>query len=119
MFQPVFVHLLQSLIVPLCSLLPWGLGLLLIWQVRVATRSGVRYLQRLHQIPCDRCAFYTGEYRLKCTLHPLTAFSETAIGCRDFEPTTADSSRLVSPCAAHAEVIAMIASPPLLKLRAK
>ncbi len=119
MFQPVFVHLIQSLIVPLCSLLPWGLGLLLIWRVGATARFGMRYLQRLHQIPCDRCAFYTGECQLKCTVHPLTAFSETAINCRDFEPSIASSSRLRSPCPAHTKVIEMIASPPLHKVRAK
>jgi hypothetical protein len=43
------------------------------------------YLQRLHQIPCDRCVFFTGEYNLKCTVHPCKAFKEEAIGCTDYQ----------------------------------
>jgi hypothetical protein len=42
-------------------------------------------LQRLHQIPCHRCVFFTGEYNLKCTVHPSKALSEEAIGCRDYQ----------------------------------
>jgi hypothetical protein len=41
-------------------------------------------LKKLHQIPCDRCIFFTGEYQLKCTVHPYKAFQEEAIGCRDY-----------------------------------
>ena len=44
------------------------------------------HLQRLHQIPCSRCDFFTGEYNLKCAVHPDKAFSEQAIGCMDFQP---------------------------------
>jgi hypothetical protein len=43
-------------------------------------------LVRLHQIPCDRCAFFTGEFNLKCTVHPCKAFNEQAINCQDYEP---------------------------------
>jgi hypothetical protein len=42
-------------------------------------------LKRLHQIPCDRCAFYTGEHNLKCTVHPYKAFREEAIECVDYK----------------------------------
>ncbi len=31
-------------------------------------RKGVAQIKRVHQIPCDRCAFCTGDYRLKCTV---------------------------------------------------
>ncbi len=54
----------------------------------LAVREGIAHLKKLHQIPCDRCAFYTGEYRLKCTVRPYTAFTEEAIGCRDYEPAS-------------------------------
>ena len=47
-------------------------------------REAIAHLQRLHQIPCDRCTYFTGDYRLKCTVNPTTAMSEQAIGCRDF-----------------------------------
>ena len=47
--------------------------------------SGINYVKRLHQIPCSRCTFFTGDYRLKCTVHPYSALTETAINCRDYE----------------------------------
>jgi hypothetical protein len=48
--------------------------------------KGWSNLVRLHQIPCDRCAFFTGEFNLKCTVHPCKAFNERAIDCLDYEP---------------------------------
>ncbi|MEM9535671.1 MAG: hypothetical protein AAGA40_08380 [Cyanobacteria bacterium P01_E01_bin.45] len=56
-----------------------------IWQTIRSVLAGARQVRRLHQIPCHRCTFCTGEWRLKCTVHPTTAFSEQAIDCRDFE----------------------------------
>ncbi|MGD1862440.1 MAG: hypothetical protein ACFB0E_21030 [Leptolyngbyaceae cyanobacterium] len=51
-------------------------------------RDGVEHLQQLHRIPCDRCRYYTGSHYLKCPVHPLTAFSQEAIKCQDFESAT-------------------------------
>jgi hypothetical protein len=48
--------------------------------------KGWKNLVRLHQIPCDRCAFFTGEFNLKCTVHPYKAFNEKSINCLDYEP---------------------------------
>jgi hypothetical protein len=42
-------------------------------------------LQRLSQIPCSNCLFFTGEYNLKCAVHPCKALSEEAIGCADYQ----------------------------------
>ncbi|MGK7910173.1 MAG: hypothetical protein AB4050_01635 [Synechococcus sp.] len=56
-----------------------------IWRTLRSLAAGTRHVRRLHQIPCHRCTFCTGEWRLKCTVHPTIAFSEQAIGCRDFE----------------------------------
>jgi len=66
---------------------------ILIWLVLVdfflsicfVLHDGIAQLKRLHQIPCSRCAFFTGDYRLKCTAHPCKALSEQAIGCSDYE----------------------------------
>ncbi|MCY7337131.1 MAG: hypothetical protein LH613_13120 [Chamaesiphon sp.] len=44
-----------------------------------------QHLRRLHQIPCDRCVFFTGEYNLKCTVHPSKALKEEAIDCMDYQ----------------------------------
>ncbi|MGB3531953.1 MAG: hypothetical protein WBA13_00385 [Microcoleaceae cyanobacterium] len=51
-------------------------------------QQGWKHLQQLHQIPCSRCAYFTGDYRLKCTVCPSQALTEEAIGCRDFETTS-------------------------------
>jgi len=48
-------------------------------------QSGISYVKRLHKIPCSRCAFFTGDYRLKCTVHPYSALTEAAINCIDYE----------------------------------
>ena len=58
-----------------------------LWSGITALKDGVRNVQRLHQIPCDRCQYYTGSPYLKCPVHPLTALSEDAIDCRDFALT--------------------------------
>jgi hypothetical protein len=46
-----------------------------------------KHLQKLHQIPCDRCVFFTGEYNLKCTVHPHKALKEEAVDCGDYLST--------------------------------
>ncbi|WP_071596202.1 hypothetical protein [Leptolyngbya boryana] len=51
-----------------------------------AGQDGMRRLRRLHRIPCSRCAYFTGDYNLKCTVRPCEALTEAAIQCRDFEP---------------------------------
>lgn len=61
-----------------------GIGL---WNLCLTFREGISYVKRLHQIPCSRCAFFTGDYRLKCTVHPDQALTETALNCHDYEPT--------------------------------
>lgn len=48
-------------------------------------RQGVNHLKKLHQIPCAKCAYFTGDYRLKCPVNPMVALSEEAINCRDFQ----------------------------------
>ncbi|MEM6612557.1 MAG: hypothetical protein AAF652_09940 [Cyanobacteria bacterium P01_C01_bin.72] len=50
----------------------------------VVVKAAINHLKQLHQIPCDKCAYFTGDYRLKCTVNPMVAMSEKAIGCRDF-----------------------------------
>jgi hypothetical protein len=56
----------------------------LFWRSLFMIKQAVNHLKRLHQIPCDKCVYFTGDYRLKCTVNPTMAMSETAIGCRDF-----------------------------------
>lgn len=64
---------------------------LFIWAICVAFQDGMARLKRLHQIPCDRCAYFTGNTYLKCTVQPCRAFTEDALGCIDFEPAQANN----------------------------
>jgi hypothetical protein len=57
---------------------------------------GFEQVARMHQVPCDRCAYFTGDYNLKCTVHPCQALTEAAIDCRDFEHATSPN-QLVTP----------------------
>lgn len=50
------------------------------------SRDTVVYAQRMHQIPCSKCRFFTENYQLKCTVHPTDALTEAAIGCPDYQP---------------------------------
>lgn len=58
----------------------------LFWRSLTITKQAIGHLQRLHQVPCNQCTYFTGDYRLKCTVNPVMAMSEDAIGCRDYEP---------------------------------
>jgi hypothetical protein len=75
-----------------CPVLIWLVLLGFFWAVCLAIQDGIYRLKRLHQIPCNRCIFYTGEYRLKCTVNPYRAFTEDAIACRDWESRKNSSS---------------------------
>ena len=43
--------------------------------------------RQMHQIPCANCQYFTGDYGLKCTVHPSIALSKEAIHCPDYDPT--------------------------------
>ncbi len=70
----------------LCPVVICILLITLFLAIALAIQDGMNRLKRLHQIPCSHCAFYTGDYRLKCAVHPCKAFSEEAIGCLDYDP---------------------------------
>lgn len=70
----------------ICFCLTWGFIFLLVWSACRIAIKGKNQLKTLHQIPCSRCAFFTNDYRLKCTVNPYDAGTESAINCRDFEP---------------------------------
>ena len=57
----------------------------LFWRLVTIIKQAIDHLQRLHQIPCHKCTYFTGDYRLKCTVNPTDAMLEQAIGCRDFQ----------------------------------
>jgi hypothetical protein len=64
----------------------WLLTVQLIWSVWKAIAEGMTQLKKLHEIPCSRCAYFTGDYHLKCPIYPSNALTEDAISCRDFSP---------------------------------
>jgi hypothetical protein len=79
-----------------CCASAWLLIAGFVWSLWLALCDGTRHLKKLHQIPCDRCQYFTGEYLLKCTVHPCKAFLEDAIDCHDFESRA--SSVPAIPC---------------------
>jgi hypothetical protein len=70
-----------------CTLILLFLGWFL-WSIVQAAKIAVIQLRRMHQVPCDRCAYFTHSYHLKCTVRPCQALTESAIGCMDFAPVT-------------------------------
>ena len=82
------LQVIQPILVPICFIAAWSLVSLVGWGIWSAVRDGVNSAKRMHQIPCANCEFFTGDYHLKCTVHPATALSEDAIYCPDYEPTS-------------------------------
>lgn len=80
----IFIHAIQPILVPLCLVMAWGLIFLLLWSIVAALRDTLHRAQRMHQIPCAHCSFFTKDYHLKCPVQPLIALSEQAIDCPDF-----------------------------------
>ena len=70
----------------LCPIAIWLVLLFFFTALFLAIAEAWVLRRKVHRIPCSRCVFCTGDYRLKCAVHPMRAFSEEAIDCRDFEP---------------------------------
>ncbi len=71
-----------------CFLFLWSTIALTAWSFFKNIRQGIASIQKMHQIPCANCSYATGSHLLKCSIAPYSAFSEEAIGCPDFEPTS-------------------------------
>jgi hypothetical protein len=91
----ILIHLGSISLNLVCLAAGWILIFLLIRNAWIISQDGIAYVKRLHQIPCHRCAFFTGDYRLKCTVNPYKALTEDAIACLDYEPTNQSPS---CPC---------------------
>ena len=78
----------------LCPIAIWLVLLFFFTALFLAIAEAWVLLRKVHRIPCSRCVFCTGDYRLKCAVHPMRAFSEEAIDCRDFERETRWKSRI-------------------------
>ena len=94
-FQLVFVLVARAIVemrpvLPLiCIAVAWGFTALLLWNLVVTVRRSAASVRKLHSVPCAGCRYATGDYRLKCSVRPIEAFSEEAISCQDFEPIEA------------------------------
>ncbi|MFB2921514.1 hypothetical protein [Aerosakkonema funiforme] len=43
-------------------------------------------VKRSQHIPCRNCQYFSGNYHLKCAVHPETALTEEAKDCSDYLP---------------------------------
>ncbi len=66
------------------GLIAWGFLALAVVQIGRMLTEGTANARRMHQIPCSKCQYFSGDYTLKCALHPSRAGSEAAIDCGDF-----------------------------------
>lgn len=98
MLQLLVSEIIKRSAFPLYCFCFWTLVGVFLWSLWGADRDGVAQLRRLHQIPCTRCAFFTRDYRLKCTVHPVKALTEEAINCPDYEPTTSPATICSKRC---------------------
>lgn len=67
-------------------ILIWSILSFFIWSSYSTVNNGIKIVKRLHQIPCSQCKFFTGNYQLKCPVHPKMALTEDAINCLDYDP---------------------------------
>lgn len=82
------IQAIQPFLVPICFFCAWALVILFTWSFWTAIRDGVNTTRKMHQIPCVSCRYFTGDYRLKCTVQPSVANTEDAIDCIDYQPKT-------------------------------
>ncbi|WP_313926616.1 hypothetical protein [Anabaena sp. FACHB-1237] len=86
MLNPIYylIHGIQQLLIPICFLTAWTVTILVFVNIINATRYTVKTAQKMREIPCHNCQFFTNNYRLKCTVNPYIANTEEAIGCKDY-----------------------------------
>jgi hypothetical protein len=79
------IRAIQPLVIPICFGCAWLLMALFCWSIWTSSRAIVARAQIMHRVPCSKCAFFTNDHRLKCTVHPYIANSEGAIDCQDYQ----------------------------------
>ncbi|NET38874.1 MAG: hypothetical protein F6K19_43980 [Cyanothece sp. SIO1E1] len=80
------IQVLRPILGPLCLICTWTFLVIGIWNILATVRASLVNAKRMHQIPCSNCQFFTGDYHLKCAVHPSKALSEAAINCPDYQP---------------------------------
>lgn len=84
-FLSLLIHGIQPFLIPICCVLAWTVIILVFVNLWTAIKDTLQTAQKMHQIPCHNCQFFTNNYRLKCTVNPHTANTEAAIGCQDYQ----------------------------------
>lgn len=84
----LLIHTIQPFLVPICFLSAWTIITLATWSIYSAVRDSVATSQKMHRIPCADCQYFTGDYRLKCTVRPTVANTEEALNCTDYQAKT-------------------------------
>lgn len=102
--QLIAAQVAQDLLQSLCPIAIGATLLLFFSSIWIAAQDGLTHLKRLHQIPCSRCVYFTGDYHLKCTVHPCRALSEAAIDCLDYQPAQSACLRAIAHPIAQEEL---------------
>ena len=84
-FAVHFASLFKPVILPLRFVGACFLLGLCAWSLTGFIMDAVARARTMHRIPCTKCSFFTGDYRLKCTINPNLANTEQAIGCPDYQ----------------------------------
>lgn len=80
-----FTSLFKLVMLELKFLVAYALLGILGWSLVSFILDTVAGAKKMHQIPCTKCHFFTGDYRLKCTVNPHVANTEDAIHCSDYQ----------------------------------
>ncbi|MGL5834917.1 MAG: hypothetical protein ACRC1Z_17045 [Waterburya sp.] len=86
MFQIAFnsASLVKPLLLQLRIVGAFSILSLCSWSLISCILDVIAQAKKMHQIPCSNCRFFTGDYRLKCTINPSIANTEQAIDCGDY-----------------------------------
>jgi hypothetical protein len=85
-FLARLILLIRPALPVICAVLAWSLVAMLVLNLVAMVRQGLTNVRKMHRIPCANCRYATENYRLKCSVRPIEAFSEQAISCQDFAP---------------------------------
>lgn len=87
MFQLAFnsASLVKPLLLQLRIVGAFSILSLCSWSLISCILDVIAQAKKMHQIPCANCRFFTGDYRLKCTINPSVANTEQAIDCSDYD----------------------------------
>jgi hypothetical protein len=64
----------------------WAILCLMISVILTVVRSEIIAIERLHDVPCRNCKFFSKNPYLKCAVHPCIALTEKANNCSDYLP---------------------------------